>query len=48
MKIVTTKAPAGNTTNRLEYVKLTDPKLFLRWYLDKYQFIKVDLIQVRV
>ena len=34
-------------TDNLEYIKLTDPKLYLRWSIDKYKFIKVELIKVR-
>ena len=46
---MTAKAPKTKTgqTDRLEYIKLTDPKLFLRWYLDKYNFVKVEYIRVR-
>ena len=42
------KKQAGQETNTLQYIKLNDPKLLLRWSLDKYKFIKVEIIQVRV
>jgi hypothetical protein len=31
----------------LEYINLSKPRMFLRWYLDEYNFLKVELIQVK-
>jgi hypothetical protein len=47
LKPTQTKTKISGQTDSLEYIKLIDPKLYLRWYLDEYQFIKVDLIKVR-
>jgi hypothetical protein len=40
------KTTKTGTTDQLEFIKLNDPKLLLRWYLDKYSFVKVDLIKI--
>ena len=34
-------------TNSLEFVSFNNYKYFLRWYLDEYDFIKVEFIKVR-
>jgi len=41
------KTTKTGQTDRLEYIKLTDPKLLLRWSIDKYKFIKLELIRAR-
>ncbi len=46
-KVKKPKTTKTGQIDSLEYIKLTDPKLLLRWYLDKHDFIKVDLIRVR-
>ena len=38
-------SPPGKI-EKLEYINLVDPKLYLQWYMDKHRFIKVNLIKV--
>jgi len=32
---------------KIEFINIYKPKMFLRWYLDEHNFIKVQLIKVK-
>jgi hypothetical protein len=46
MKMIANKTTTSGKIDTVEFIKLTDPKLLLRWYLDKYNFVKVDLVKI--